>query len=442
MSRITATALLSLMSFTSVHAEVTMVPQWPLQGSQPEEWFGYSVGGGGDVNNDGYDDVIIGVVAYPSPGGSNTGLIHIRSGRDGTTIRTIEGQNFNVGFGRAVANAGDVNNDGFDDVIAGMSADDTGGNNAGAAVVYSGMDGSVLHTWNGTAFNQMLGSMVCGAGDVNNDGFDDVMVTTNTQTLVYSGANGSVIHAFAGSAAIGAGGDINNDGFDDVIIGARAGGPVNVVYVYSGATGNGLRTIFEPEGSDDFGTAVAGAGDVNNDGVPDIIVGAHALGESAPGEAFVYSGADWSLLHHFEGVGNNGLFGSAVSAAGDVNADGFDDVMVGAPFPYTGSNPGVVRVFSGADGSVLYTFSGVGVGGELFGSSLALAGDLNGDTHPDLIIGAYREGNNGNLPGAALIVMSVETAGPPLCEGDTNGDGEVNFTDLNAVLSRFGLMCP
>ncbi len=445
-------ATILLAAGSSTLAQVTLVPQTPLQGSVPDEAFGFSVASGRDVNNDGYDDFVIGVLNNLLPGGSNTGAILVYSGRDSSILRTIEGEAFALGHGYSVALA-DVNNDGFADIVAGRPFDDTTANNAGAVRVYSGADGAVLHDWYGLLANDQFGFAVAAAGDVNNDGFDDVIVNapfadpnggTSGQVRVFSGADGSVLYTMDGEHAghsfgfaIAAAGDMNNDGFDDLLIGspgARFNGMgFGSAELYSGFDGSLLRTYFAPEPGQQYGGAIASAGDVNNDGVPDVIIGAVGSGTDR-GDAYVYSGATGFQLQQLEGTSNSSRFGRTVSTAGDVNDDGFADVMVGAPFTTSSSNPGRVVVFSGSDWSVLYTFVGGGDRGELFGQTIAYGGDLNGDSHPDLVLGAPEEDG---LPGSVTVVLSDDGKAAP-CPGDTNGDNIVNFADLNAVLAAFG----
>ncbi len=444
--------LILLTAGSSALAQVTLVPQTPLQGSQPDENFGFSVAGGRDVNNDGYDDFAVGVLSNLFPGGSNTGAIVVYSGRDGTILRTIEGEAFALGHGYSVALA-DVNNDGFADIVAGRPHDDTTANLAGAVRVYSGADGSVLHDWYGLLAGDQFGFAVAAAGDVNNDGFDDVMVNapfsdpnggTSGQVRIFSGADGSVLYTkdgeYAGHSfgfAIAPAGDMNNDGFDDFLIGSPGtrfnGVGFGGAELYSGSDGSLLRTYFAPEPGHQYGGAIASAGDVNNDGVADVIIGAVGNGTDR-GDAYVYSGATGFLLQQLEGTSNRSRFGATVSTAGDVNDDGFDDVMVGAPFSSPKYGAGRVTVFSGNDWSVLYTFNGGGDSGELFGKTMAFGGDLNGDSYPDLVLGA--PGQSGP-PGSVTVVLS-DGPDPKPCPGDTNGDNLVNFTDLNAVLSAFG----
>jgi hypothetical protein len=144
--------------------------------------------------------------------------------------------------------------------------------------------------------------------------------------------------------AVSAAGDVDNDGHSDVIV----GGSGNLIFVYSGATG---ATIFGIANSTaGFGLSVSGAGDVNNDGFDDVIVGAHQAGNYS-GSAFVYSGATASLISQWSGTtGSN--FGWSVSGAGDVNNDGFDDVIVGAyTSAYIGSPAGSAYVYSGINSS-------------------------------------------------------------------------------------------
>ncbi len=279
------------------------------------------------MNNDGFDDVVV---------GARFGA-RVLSGPNGSELYRFNGGG---GFGHAVGGAGDVNRDGFDDVIVG---DYTDLGETGSATVFSGQDGRALHTLQGDAAEDRFGWSVSGAGDVDNDGFDDVIVgavsalTGRGSAKVFSGRTGMPLFIFNGELSgdffgesVGAAGDVNSDGHADLIVGAAFDDVDAIddgsVSVLSGRDGTPLYTFNGDSGSDLFGWAVSGAGDVNGDGISDLLVGAPTDFGAGDGYARV--------------------FASVVTPAcvGDVNEDGFVDVFdfsdLAANF---GAGPGATR---------------------------------------------------------------------------------------------------
>ena len=221
---------------------------YTFDGEATSDDFGESVSGAGDVNNDGYADLIVGARDH-----GDIGRAYVYSGETGNLLWTFDGEATWDDFGHSVSGAGDVNNDGYDDLIVGAPNNDAGGSEAGRAYVYSGQTGALLWTFTGEAAYDNLGHSVSGLGDANNDCYDDVIV----------------------------GAPLNSAAADEA---GRA-------YVFSGQTGTLLRVFDGEAESNLFGTSVSGAGDVNNDGFDELIVGApenDAAGHSA-GQAYVLS---------------------------------------------------------------------------------------------------------------------------------------------------------
>lgn len=395
------------------------IHQWNGQVQSPI--FGHCVSGGGDLNADGYDDIV--VSNQVSSGiGVTTGSVFAYSGSDGSLLYQWDSGAPEDRHGHSVAIAGDVNGDGFDDIIIGAPGDSNATHWAfGSAFVYSGKDGSNLYHWEGSAAGDNLGWSVAGAGDVNADGFDDVIVsapfaglpgglTSAGLVYVYSGNDGSLLHLFEGEdanhllglSASGAG-DVNNDGFGDVIIGTRVPSPGGIpsagsAYVYSGSNGNLLYQWNGTMKDEQLGVAVSGAGDLNADDFDDLIVGTGIRANVA----YAYSGKDGSLMFQWDGENTLDSFGTKVSEAGDFNGDGYSDVIIGAySSDFVHNQSGAAYIYSGNDGALIKRFDGQWLD-KHFGFSVSNAGDLNGDGFADVVVGSPNSSHGLPFSGSAF----------------------------------------
>jgi hypothetical protein len=397
-----------------------------IDGGAAGDLAGNSVDGAGDVNGDGLADVVVGAPLAGNNSRTESGSAYVVFGK--TTSGTvdlgalgaggfrIDGARANDRVGISVAGATDVNGDGRADVVVGAPfARNSAGSYSGAAFVVFGR------------------------------------TTTSTVDLATLGADGFRIDgAAAGDDAgrsVDAAGDVNGDGRADVIVGADEAGSNGLeesgsAYVVFGTTttttvdlaalgGGGYRIDGLYVGSY-AGGSVAGAGDVNGDGRADVIVGTSLgsnNGRNWSGSAYVVFGKTTTSTVDLAALGAGGFridgaaagdeAGEAVAGAGDANGDGLADVIVGA----TGAgNNG--RTWSGsayvvygrtttspvdlaALGGGGYRIDGASAG-EFAGTSVAGAGDVNGDGAPDVIVGAYRADNNGRTDsGSAYVVFGV-----------------------------------
>jgi hypothetical protein len=413
---------------------------------------------------------------------------------------------FDDRFGRSAAEIGDLDGDGVPDALIGAPRDDDGASNAGAAyVLFLNADGTVKDQQkisattgglaSGTlASDDFFGSSIAGLGDLNGDGVPDVLVgadadgdsadgagaayvlflntdgTVNTQQKISNGTGGlnsgtlSSFDRFGTSATeIG---DLDNDGVSDVLIGALGdddgandAGAAYVLYMNTDGTVDTQQKISEDTGSlaanldelDFFGTSAAGLGDLDGNGVPDVLVGASGDDDGADG-----AGAAYVLFLNADGTvntqqkisdGTGGLasgtlgsfnsFGSSATSVGDLDADGVSDILVGVPGDNDGaSSAGATYVlFLNADGTVnAQQKISDGTGGfptgtlaseDRFGESVAEIGDLNGDGIPDVLVGANEDDSRdgaGQVDAGTAYALFLD--GSETC---TNGPNLLSF---------------
>ncbi len=371
-------------------------------------------------------------------------------------LYSYEGENIFDGFGWAGMALGDLNGDGVRDFLITAPFYDGFVTQEGRVYVYSGADGSLLHVHTGDPGTR-LGYSAADAGDVNADGTPDYVVSAPGafgdqiagRVVVYSGLDHSVIREWIGDVGIAFGywidgaGDLNGDGHDDVIVGARFQGSTpgvlppdgpGRVYTFSGASGDVIWTRDGFDAGDQLGGGVGHIDDVNDDGVPDVVAGASGA-DNNNGRAYVFSGANGSVVHTlaptapFTSSRTYGVF--FARGGGDIDADGTEDVYVG---DYNGVNgDGRVYIYSGVDGSLLRQFdaedpaSGVGPGRGV--------PDINGDGHDDLVIASWTSnsgvpfgGKVGVYSGADGSLLHLATGRVP---GDALGVDALPLGDLN-----------
>ncbi len=453
---------------------------WTAESDQEFAYFGVSVSAAGDVNGDGYGDALVAALLYDN-GQEDEGRAYVFHGSAGglsadATWTALSGQGGSR-FGNSVSSAGDVNADGFGDVIVGAPEYDNGQGDEGRAYLYqgsaSGLSTSAAWTAESDQTGAAFGLSVSEAGDVDGDGYDDVIVGAITHDN--GQANEGRAHVYRGSASglgttaawtaesnranaylgwsVSSAGDVNGDGFGDVLVGVPEYGNGQPregrAYVFHGsAAGPALVADWIAESNEAgsrFGASVSSAGDVDGDGYSDVLVGAPYFDgpEVSEGRAYLYRGSGTGLAASpawtVESDRDLGLLGWSVSSAGDVNGDGYADVIVGEQSPPDSR----AYVYHGSAGGLPTSPSWTGEEPQFpeasgFGASVSSAGDVNGDGHADVVVGAIGFAGGGRAfvylgSSGGLASGAAWSAGPEqdfayfgisvAAAGDVNGDG-------------------
>ncbi len=466
-SAIVLTCLVALLGI-SAHAQdfpptidlKTLEPTggFEIEGDIPTEGFGESVDPIGDINDDGIDDLLIG--APELFGAMQTGRAYVVFGRDngfpafwqsddldGTNGFVIDGEEGDDLAGQSVGAAGDINGDGIADLVIGAAEADPNGFSSGRAYVLFGsrdsfeplvdlgrLDGTNGFAVSGEAAFDRAGGAVAGIGDFNGDGIDDLGI----------GATGL---------------DLNGDqsGAVYVLFGSDRGWP-GVVELSDLDGRNGIVLVGAAAG-DLAGRTVDRAGDINGDGIDDLVLGADSAtpngdpSRDGAGRGYVVFGTqrmfpdrrvDLDDIDGISGVAFNGenfedSAGRSVAGIGDVDNDGFDDLAIGAPFADPdGNNTGRVYVVFGTDAPWPASIELSDLGGTdgfildgadptgIAGFAVAGAGDLDQDGIDDLVVGASGTGDNA---GTAYVVFGSTTLFPtPRSLGSLDGNNGFSLT--------------
>jgi C1A family cysteine protease len=448
-------------------------PVWTEAGGQEYGYFAWALSGAGDVNGDGYCDVLTGTPLYTNGQDLEGGAFLYLGGLTGPSSSpdwSVESDMVSGYLGTSVAGAGDVNGDGYGDLIVGVEGYSNGHTEEGAAYVYLGGPGgpSASVDWmaESDAAGARFGFSVACAGDVNGDGYSDVIagapyydVTGYDEGRAYlylggpAGLSATPVWTAEGDqneanfgAAVASAGDVNADGYSDVLVGApgfsvTGAEPVALVgriYLYLGGP-SGLAAFPEWSftGQDDYeqvGISLSTAGDVNGDGYSDVIAGAPGYTRYWVGEGRAYlflgeaSGLADSETWTAEGGQQTAEFGFSVASAGDVNGDGLGDVVIGAESYDDGeTDEGSVILYLGKEQSPHLVEAWRAYSdqiGAYLGSSVAFAGDVDGDGHGEILAGAYLYDQVQTDAGRAYLYPGGPVPGMlPFCPRQARADG-------------------
>jgi len=348
---------------------------WRLDGAGPYQSFGYSVTGMGDVSGDGRADVAVSAIGEIHPGSTWGGTVHVYSGADGSELYAI-GSPGAISFGSRVRSIGDTDGDGTRDLAVGapMGIPAVRGG-AGLVFLYSGRTGVLLHTIQAaSSANDRFGQTLADAGDVDADGRGDIVVSAP---------------------------------FDDSM-----GNGAGVVRVCSGRTGL-FRFASAGTTGATYGAIVAGAGDVDGDGRAEVLVGPVLnVGQSAGYTVRLLRGSDGSVLRELRASP------SAAAAGGDLDADGIPDVVVSR----SNYDAGNLSAWSGLDGSSLFRTQGLNPW-PTYGRSLVFAGDVDRDGFDEILLGDWDAPSHGAGAGRVLVLSPCPLPTASVCSTSPNSVG-------------------
>jgi len=332
-------------------------------------------------------------------------------------------------------------------------------------------EGSVMHVIRSEQPTDLFGVVARSAGDVNNDGYDDVIANTQrwdkaagaarSFVSVYSGKSGSLLYKFIGEAdfdsfglSAAPAGDVNGDGFDDILVGSPDGGANSdgYVHVLSGADGSLLRAHHGEIVGNGYGAAVTGLGDIDEDGRADYAMSSPSSKKNSTGFVYIYSGATGSLVRTVASPQAVSSFGLTISASDDLDGDGKAELFVDAPFVIVDIGPsgfidrmGRAYIYSPTTGGLLSTMTGSA--GMTFGATRGTAIDFDGDGTRDLIATESDLRDPANMmymhsvfisgaTGRVLVDFNMANSSPSLTR-DLNSDGVINAGDISVLLRSF-----
>ena len=414
---------------------------WTVLGTDQGDNFGHSIVSTGDRDGDGITDLLVGS-PESDPVGPASGQVTLLSGATGAVLLQVPGLATGDRAGRSVAALGDINADSIPDLAFGAPTRSTAGPQMGAAFVVSGADGSILLTYEGATPYGVFGLAIANAGDLDGDGRDDLLIGAPNEDpngadsgavyiLSTASQNGPAIHTLSGAnpgdrfgSMLLSVGDTNNDGTPDFLVGspdetASGATSAGAARLYSGADMSPLGAWFGSSAHARFGAAACALGDWNSDGRADFAIGAPGAqdpntGSSPPGRVELRSGANGNLLLAIDGPAEDD-FGSSLAACGDANSDGTPDLLVGAPTAGTG---GEVLTISGLDGTILSTTTSAQPNARQGHALASLSAPSDTGTPDWTACAPLQDSASGADHGAVTLFSDSIQLGATFCAGD------------------------